>query len=199
MDINKAITTDQYMRIPKAFRSSETGKMFTHCMVCNKYLLEEGTPYMIEKAMKQHPEVNLKEVIFEYAICFDCSMTMSEAVSEESRNRINDYFSTHVDFQGRLKMLLERKTRRVDPWINKCLVKGVSISQSPEYQLVGQCDGKHLLFMHMPFALSLEAMSEMHALLSAQTLGEIDDFMGNYFSGPPEIAELLRKRPVLLV
>ena len=189
---------DQYMRIPKVFRSSETGQPIAHCMVCNRYLLEDGTPYMIEKAMKQYPDLKLKEVIFEYAVCFKCSMMMTEALSEETRQRVDDYFTRHVDFVKRRSNLLQRKTKRVQPWLSRCLIKDTPISASREYQLVGQFDGKHLLFTYMPFALSMEAMDEITNLISNKSMGEIDDFMGKYFSGPPEIAELIRKRPFVL-
>jgi hypothetical protein len=51
---------DQHIRIPRIFFSSDTGKPFSDCLMCGKFLLQNGTPYMIEKAIKQHPEVNVK-------------------------------------------------------------------------------------------------------------------------------------------
>ena len=50
----------------------------------------------------------------------------------------------------------------------------------------------------MPLALSLSAMEEMTSLLSEKSLGEIDDFIGKYFSGPPEVAALLKKKFVMV-
>ena len=190
---------DRHMRIPKIFRSSDTGKLFEHCMICDRFLLNEGTPYMIEKAVKQYPELKVKEVIFEYAICFNCALMMNESLSFESRQRINAYFERHGNWVERRERLLQHKTTRVEPWINRCLIKGTPISKSTEFQLAAQCDGKYLLFTYLPFALSAEALDEITSLLSPKSLGEIDDFMGNYFSGPPEIAELLKRRPLVLV
>jgi hypothetical protein len=43
----------------------------------------------------------------------------------------------------------------------------------------------------MPLAISFEAMEEMNSLLSDETRQEMDDFMGKYCSGPPDIAALL--------
>ena len=51
----------------------------------------------------------------------------------------------------------------------------------------------------MPFAVSLAAMDEIAALLSEETLGEMDDFIGTHFSGPPELADILLKRPPVLI
>lgn len=188
----------QYIRVPKTFRSSETGKPFDHCLVCNKFLLKDGTPYMIEKAIRQYAGHNVKDVIFEYALCMSCMETLNASISEESKQRINAYFARHSRLVERREKLLQRKTLRIQPWINRCVIKNTPITKSPEYQLVGQCDGKHLLFTYAPFALSLEAMDEISSLMSEKTLGEIDDFMGKYFSGPPEIAEILRKRVILV-
>lgn len=191
-------STSNFIKIPKVFKNSETGKPFTHCMVCEKFLLNDGTPYMIEKAVKQHQELNVKEVIFEYAMCMECVITMNNALSEESRERIQNYFAEHANMDGRSEELLKAKSLRTSPWIKNCLIKKTSIAKSSEYQLVAQCDGKYMLFTAMPFALSKEAMEEISSLLSAKSLGEMDDFIGKYFTGPPEVSEILKKRLVLI-
>jgi hypothetical protein len=188
----------EHIKIPKVLYSSDTGKPFEKCMMCSKFLLDDGTPYFIEKAIKQHPEVKVKEIIFEYAMCADCMVMMNQSLSEESRANINAYFEQHGNLAVRREKLLQKKTLRIDAWINRCVIKDTPIRQSGEYQVVAQCSGKHLLFTYMPFALSMQAMEEMTALMSAKSLGEMDDFIGKYFSGPPEVAELLRKRYVLI-
>lgn len=188
----------EYIRIPKVFHSFDTGKPFSHCLMCNKFLLQDGTAYMIEKAIKQHPAMKVKETIFDYAMCMECATMMNAALSVESRQRINAYFAAHANLAERRESLIKRKTLRVQPWLSRCVIKNTPIAKSPEYQLVAQCDGKHLLFTYMPFALSFEAMDEMSELMSEQSRGEIDGFIGQYFSGPPEIAEILRKRLVLM-
>jgi hypothetical protein len=185
------------MPIPEAFRSSETGNLFDRCLMCSVYLLDEGTPYMIEKAVKQHPEKNVVEPIFEYAMCMSCAMKMHEAMSVESRERISAYFHANVDFEKRHIDLIQNKDD-VSSWIGNCIVKNTAIAHSGEYQLVAQCQGRELMFTAMPFALSLAAMEEITGLMSAKSLGEIDDFIGQYFSGPPEVAALLRKKFILV-
>ena len=186
------------MRIPKVFKASDTGKVHEHCLVCSKFLLEDGTTYIIEKAVRQYPGP-VKDTIFEYAICTGCMLTFNESLSSESRQRIQQYFMKHCDLVSRRQRLLDRKTRRVQPWIDHCVIKNTPISECGEYQMAAQCDGKHMLFTYMPYAISNSAMDEMTNLLSEKSLGEIDDFMGNHFSGPPEIAELIRNRSFIPV
>lgn len=183
-----------YTRIPKVLHSSDTKKMFERCLVCDCYLLEAGTPYMIEKAIRQYAEMKVNEVIFEYAMCMTCATQMNGSLSEESRERINNYFTSNADLAARSLKLLQNRSRRIQPWINRCVIKDTPISKSQEYQIVAQCDGKHLLFSVMPFAISFEAMDEISNLLSEKSLGEIDDFMGRFFTGPPEVAEILKRR-----
>jgi len=184
--------------LPKEFYNSDTGQPIAHCIMCNRFLLENGVTYMIEKAIKQHHELNFAEPIFEYAMCMACAIKMNAALSEESRMRINDYFGRHVNFERRRAALERKSATEIQPWIEHCLIKNTPIHESGEYQLVAQCYGDKLLMTSMPFALSLEALEEMSGLLSAKSQGEMDDFIGRYFSGPPEVAELLKKKFVLI-
>jgi hypothetical protein len=188
----------EYIKIPKILYCSDTKKPFDKCLVCNQFLLADGTPYFIEKAIKQYSDLKLKEVIFEYALCVNCMVMMNQSLSEESRARISAYFEKNGNLAARRKQLVEKKSTRIAPWINRCVIKNTPIGKASEYQIVAQCDGKHLLFTYMPFALSMEAMDEMTSLLSAKSLGEMDDFIGKYFSGPPEVAALLKKRFILI-
>jgi len=103
-----------------------------------------------------------------------------------------------VNFVGRRNRLLARETLTVSPWISRCLIKDTPIRLSPEYQITAQCNGPYLLFTYMPFALSMAAMEEIGNLLSAKSRGEMDDFIGRHFSGPPEIAVLLKRRLALV-
>jgi hypothetical protein len=198
MELPELGPINEYTRIPKILYSSDSGKPFTNCMVCDQYLLNDGTAYLIEKAVKNHRALNVKEVIFEYAMCLSCSIKMNSSLSEESRQRINEYFQQNTDLVNRRERLLAKKRVRTTDWISRCLIKDTPIKESEEYQIVAQCDGNHMLFTYMPFALSMKALDEISSLLSAKSLGEIDDFMGKYFTGPPEISAILKRRFVLV-
>lgn len=167
--------------------------------MCARFLLDDGTPYFIEKAVRQYPGMKAREIIFEYAICNPCALKMNAALSQESQLRTYEYLKRHARLRMRRQNLPKEQPMGPESWIDRCLIKGTLISESPEYQLLAHCEGRKLMYADMPFAISLEAMDELTQLLSAKSLGEIDDFIGNYFSGPPELAELLRKRPPVLI
>ncbi|HYG19959.1 MAG TPA: hypothetical protein VD816_13570 [Ohtaekwangia sp.] len=185
------------MGIPTAFMSTDTGKPIDHCLVCETYLLDGDTMYMIEKAVRNYPAMETTEVIIEYAICMDCAFRMNESLSQESRDRIAAYFENHTDLMARRNALLNEKSD-IRSWIDHCVIKHTPIAASAEYQLVGQFQGTRMLLTTMPFALSFEAIDEINALMSEKSLGEIDDFIGKYFSGPPEVAALLKRKFILL-
>jgi hypothetical protein len=198
MDSRQPESLNSFVPLPSVLLSDNAGKPFSNCMVCDKYLLTEGTPYMIEKAIRQIPEMNIKETLFEYAMCMDCAMMMNNSLSVESRQRINNYFATHVDFEARNTDLMKDKATDVESWISTCIVRKTPVAKSAEYQIVAQCDGTNLVLSYAPFALCMETMDEMTALLSEKSLGEIDDFMGKYFTGPPEVSAILKRRLVLI-
>ena len=182
--------------IPPFLFSSDTGAPHERCMVCNTELLKEDFPYFIEKSVRQFPEFGTSEIIFEYAICLRCSASLNAALSETSRQRMTEYFARHGRFATRREKLQHAPASE---WISHCLIKDTPISKTPEYQVVAQCSGKKLVVRDMPFAVSLEAMDEIASLLSDETLDEMDDFIGKHFTGPPELADLLLKRPPVLL
>jgi len=183
--------TPEMIEIPEVFQNSITKKPFEHCLSCNKYLLEDGTPYLIEKAVRNYKEHKVTDVIFEYAMCMDCMESMRDAVSKESLQRMEEYFLSQVNFLERQLQLLNNETLDIDPWISKCMVKETPREELDEYQLYCQCDGKNMVFTYMPYMIGGEAIEEMAELLSAKSRGEIDDFMDNNFGLPPELKKEL--------
>ena len=186
----------QFSVIPKVFQKSDGGLLQT-CIMCNQNLLAPAQDYLIEKAFRVYPELKKTETIFEYAMCFRCAEAMHNELSIESKQRIQQYFAQHVNPQQRLNML-HPKRAPFKQWISNCLVKQMPIKKTLEYSMYGHAYGKKLVFDLFPYAISGEVMEEVNELLSAHSRQILDDFIGNHFSGPPEIAEILKRRPVLV-
>ena len=187
----------EFMPIPPVFYSSETGQPFSHCVACNRYLLEEGVQYVIEKAIKQYREYRTTDTIVEYAMCLKCYEDVAASFSETSRQNIENYFAARVDLVQRRHELLKDGRLNLDDWISSCVVKGTPVEELDEYQLVCQCDGGDLLFTYLPFLIGSAATEEVAQLLSAKTRGEIDGFYDRFFGPPPEIKRIL-DRPVFV-
>jgi hypothetical protein len=182
--------------IPKIFQKSEGG-LLESCIMCKSSLVNPPQDYLIEKAFRIIPEFNRKEVIFEYAMCFVCAEQMRNELSAESKQRIENYFKNNIDFQKR-HALLQPDRSTFPNWIKECMVSGESIKEAKEYSLYAHAFGKKLVYDIFPYAISGTAMEEVNELISEKTRDILDDFIRQHFSGPPEVAEILKKRPVLV-
>jgi hypothetical protein len=78
------------------------------------------------------------------------------------------------------------------------MVSGETIIKSKEYSLYAHAFGKKLVYDLFPYAVSGGVMEEVNDLISEKTREILDDFIGRHFSGPPEVAEILKRRPVLV-
>lgn len=161
--------------IPKDFWSVETEQPFQQCSLCDCNLLEEGTNYMIEKA------VNNGETIFEYAMCFKCHAKLSSEFSEISKTRVRRYFEERVNLERRLDDLSVRYGDKYNKWVSRCMVTDKPRTECKEYQLYGYFVDQNLVFNGMPYLLCSEVIEELLTLLSSETLGTLNDFSDRLF------------------
>jgi len=176
--------------IPKVFWSDLTSKPFENCVMCEKYLLESGEHYIIEKAFKGYKGVTTTSTIFEYAMCIDCAEKMRATLSTDSKNKIDAYYAEHVNFDKRRDTLKESFS--VQEWLKECLIDKKEASDGGEFQIYAQCLGENLILHDFPFMLRGEALDHIVNLLSPETLDELNGFMEDLTSGPPEFQELLK-------
>jgi hypothetical protein len=167
--------------IPEAFWSTETGTPFSHCVECHQDLSRPGTPYLIEKAYRG------SEPILEFAICLPCVLKAQKQLSALSRQRIEEYFLENAHLAERQECLAGGHQPDLSAWLDKCLFKDTPIQPGEEYQIYAQCDGGLLFFSHHPYAVGHLALEELSELLSAETKGFFDDFVGRHFGIPDGI------------
>jgi hypothetical protein len=185
------------IEIPEIFKSYESGGNFEFCLVCKKPLLKEGTQYLIEKAIRNYPEMKTKDVIFEYAICLECAEKLQDELSEESLSRIQEYFSKKVDFEKRFNECL-KFGEKTDDYISNCLISGKNHNELKEYVIQGHCIGDKMALSFMPYMISENVMDEIAELLSNKTLDFLDGFMDDYLGYPPEFREIFSRRLILI-
>ncbi len=179
--------------IPNVFQSLEHDGPFTQCLRCECRLREDGREYFIERVFRG------SEPIIEYAVCLQCHEAMCEELSEASRQSIDTFFRQHADFERRLRRLEEWGHRGdVDDWIGECLLTNTKRSECREYQVIAFCRGEYLELGATPFMISGEAVESLSELLSEQTRGWLEDFLGNHFGMPPEFCEPPSYTPILL-
>jgi len=173
--------------IPEIFHSYSTKTFFDRCIECDTYLLDKEIPYFIEKAIKKYPGMRGYDVIVEYAICINCADKIRQRMSTKSMMKLTEYMHRNVD-PARRTALISAEPDNPLAWTDECLIKGLKKDELMEYQLYAQCLYDRLLLPDMPYMISHVAIGEMADLLSAQTLGEMDDFIGKHFGPPSEVA-----------
>jgi len=193
MSVPELNKIDQYIKIPKMFFSTDTEKPFSNCISCDIDILQPGTPYVIEKVIRQYIDYNTTDVIFEYAMCINCYQELSNSLSLTSRQNIEKYFLEHVDMVQRRQNLLKDKKIKIEDWVSNCVIKGTPIKELNEYQIACQCDGEYLLFTYMPMLIGHEAMDEMMQLLSNKTIGEINGFYDKFSGLPPDLKKIINE------
>jgi len=190
----KKTSGEDRLIIPKVFYRYDTGEPFSECMICQADLLSSGRPYVIEKSIKRYAELNATDIIYEYAICMPCAMEQKKAMSAESLQNIENYFSTNLPRDPGLPPEMT-----VEEHLNRCLLFGEPVQKMTEYVIQAACVGNKLSPMVPPYVIGEKAMHEISELISAKTRDEIDGFIDRYFSGPPEWRELLRSKKVVLL
>ena len=184
--------------IPNIFRSSATNSYFKQCISCNRDLFSDNCFYFIEKAIKRNKKYKTEDVIFEYAMCLECFENFYEKLSEESRNRIDNYYTEHVDLDKRRHTNFSKKEFNYKDWISSCLVKGTSIDKLEQFQIAGFFLMGKMIVYDFPLLISESAIDDIVELLSNKTIDELDDFTGKYLGPPPEFREFFTVPKVLV-
>lgn len=178
MDLPDIPIIDKFKPVPEEFHSFETGEPFERCCICDTFLLDDNTGYLIEKAF------NKNETIFEYAMCYPCRDNLCSELSPASLKLIEHYFDERVDMLARRNKLITLPGLDHRPWINHCVLSGKAIQASSEYQIYGQCDGGDLLFTYLPYAICGEEIDSLSKSLSKKTRDRLDEFIDDVLGIP---------------
>lgn len=187
------------IEIPKMFYSDADDKLFENCQVCNKYLLEKGSSYVIEKAFKNYEGFKFKTTLFEYAICLDCHGQVQQSMSKESLKNLQQYYMQILVEKGNKPIAIDVANFNLNDWISKCFFKGDSTEDMNEFQLVAQFNGSEMVLNIPPMVVGEKAMEEMSELLSNETLDEMDGFRKQFLGPDPAIEELFSGKKLILI
>lgn len=166
--------------LPEGLFSEETGEPFEKCIDCGQHLDERGLPYMIQKCS------NGRETIFEFAICIACAERLHSTYSDDSRKALERFFLFRANPQQRTHALFEKHGEpSLEEWTANCMTCERGSREGESFSLAALCDGKGVLFGHAPFLICHECETQMNMLISSETRGEWDRFVGQNFDLPP--------------
>ena len=185
--------------IPDRFYSDAEGKPFENCQMCGKFLLTEGTTYVVEKAIKNYKDYDVNSTIFEFAVCIDCHTKVQQGMSDESLANLNRYYQHIMAEKGNQPIVIDVRNFNLDDWLSKCFFKGDEIKEMNEYQLVAQFNGNKMLMNMPPMIIGEKAMEEMAELLSDKTIDEMKGFREKFLGPSPEIEELIYGKKLIMI
>lgn len=150
--------------IPRELHSEYEERPFRSCTRCGESLHDYAGGYRISKVFRAG------EVIFEYALCFDCLDNLMRESSTESIQRL-------TRFQN------ERHRPGVEG-IHECALCATRREETAarEFALVAACQGTGLLQAHL---ICQDCMEEMSNLVSEKTRNEWNRFVDENFPGVP--------------
>jgi len=185
--------------IPDRFFSDVTDKPFESCNVCDKSLLEDEVPYVVEKAMRNYDGHDFSSTIYEFAICQDCHTKMQTSMSKESIQSLQNFYLEVMKQKGSQPIMIDMNNFDMNTWLSKCFFKDEEIRGMKEYQIVGQFKGSKMIMNTPPIIIGENAMKQMAELLSEKTTDEMNGFRDKFLGPAPEIEELIYGKKLILV
>jgi hypothetical protein len=188
------------LAIPEIFYESETKQPIKSCKICDKALLDSGELYIAEKAYRRYPGFTATDTVFEYAICMDCAKKLSESYSKETLANFENYLEEKGNLFFRFMLMMQTGLPSADiavERLGKCAVYGTTPEENEEYQVSSIFRGDNMLLTPVTMMLSGKAADDLQERVSAKTRDDLDDFIDNYLSGPPEFREIF-KRDIIL-
>ena len=192
-------TNEFTIDMPERFYSDAEGKPFQNCQVCGKYLLDENTTYMVEKAFKNYEGYDFNSTIFEYAICIDCHTDVQKSMSAESVENLQKYYFQVLANKGNQPITINLNNFKLDDWLSKCFFTGDAVHGMKEFQLVGQFKGSKMVMNTPPLIVGEAAMEKMSGLLSDKTIDEMNGFKEQFLGPDPEIEELVFGKKLIMI
>jgi len=187
------------IEIPEKFYSDAEGKPFEYCQVCGKFLLADGTSYVVEKAFKNYKGYDFNTTLFEYAICTDCHTQIQKSMSAESIQNLQQYYMRIVAEKSKQPMVINLNEFNLEEWTSKCFFTDDEVINMDEYQLVGQFNGSKMVMNMPPMVVGEAAMNQMSDLLSNQTIDEMNDFKSNFLGPDPQLEEIISGKKLIFI
>ena len=187
------------LEIPRQFYSDAEDKPFEHCQVCGKYLLDEGTSYVVEKAIRSYEGHDFYSTAYEYAICTDCHQEIQKGMSEESMNNLQKYYNDFLAKKGQQPLVIDLRTFELGDWLSRCFFTGSEVKDMKEYQLIAQFNGDKMVMNMPPMVIGETVIEEMAHLLSDKTIDEMNGFREQFLGPSPDIEELIFGKPLIML
>jgi len=178
------------MAIPRLFFDTVKDLPFSNCSKCDRFLLDDNVEYMIEKVLIPN------DVLYEFAICSGCIMSIQQEISEESLQNMHQFSETE----------LNKRIQKIDHLLNKDFdtIKKELSGENPNLSyencnVMAFFKGRNLVEDYPAVCVSTQALEKMQDVLSKKTRDSFDDFMDFIGDVPPGLEELFKTRKPVFI
>lgn len=177
--------------VPSFFMKYDTGLPFDQCSLCENSL-ETQNRYIVEKVFKQNRLLYTSEIVHEYAVCWDCTQSAGQEVSDESRQAIMNLFREHqAHVMMKADFLHEQELYAMKSWVEKCSLTGKEIRLCDEYAVSGIIENGRLVYDYSPMVVSDTFMQKLQGVLSKETKEAFDDLSEQILDGAPSLEDFI--------
>lgn len=178
--------------IPDSLKSAETDEHFSNCYDCKNPLQDNEDGFVLQKVFSKG------EVIMEIAVCEPCHKKLHEEYSDETKERIWNFYLDHGDLPGRLDQFRGKPIGSIDPWVDHCLTCNGTLASAEEYAIAAHCIEDMLIYGESPFMICMTCMDKITEMLSEKSLGTYDRWLEHCLPMAPAQPDDSPKKRVLI-
>ena len=160
-------------------RCEETERAFTHCLQCKLPLVELAEAWLVNK------EFQKDECVLEYAICQPCRDSVTNQLSEESKESVRRFLEQEIDWQERMREFLfsPNLVERFDA----CIACRTPRDETAGFAISALYDsGGFLTTGALPLLICHACTGRIRETLSVESRAVWSNFVNQHFSGPPD-------------
>lgn len=157
--------------IPDSLKSAETGDQFATCYDCKESLTDNEDGFIIQKVFSKG------ETIMEIAVCSTCHKNLHEEYSDETKERIWNFYLDNGALHERLEKFSPIPIGDIRPWTNHCLACKATQDSLDDYAIAVHCIDDLLIYGESPLMICINCMDRIVEMLSEKSLGTYDRWL----------------------
>ena len=142
--------------------------------------------------INQNIGLQSREIVYEYALCWDCATTMGSEISDDSKDAIQELYNEHSEtVMRKLDYLHSTDKYSLESWLERCSLTGKEIRLCSEFSVSGIIEEGNLVYEQSPIVVSDEFMYILQQVLSKETKEGFDGLRDKIMDGSPSIEDLV--------
>lgn len=178
------------MDIPPIFYNTVKDLPFSNCSKCDRFLLDGSMEYLVEKICIPN------DVLYEFAICQYCIEQLHQEISKESMQNMQAFQNKQMN----------KGFQIIDDYLNLNIerIKKVLTNKQPNISyescnIIAYFKGNAISPTMPAVCVSTQILENMQDKISKKTRDNFDDFTDFLGGVPPDLEDLFKVRPRVLI